>query len=105
MTAIYKGDDTNAFGEHFLRINRPSNTDDFIITKVVFQCGPIQKVFSRPQFPITVDFTAMESKRLRQTSECYLQVFDEKGRRKTCEGTISFTARPQVISDDTRRIH
>ena len=102
MTTIYKGDDTNAFGQHFIRIHRPTNMDDYTISKVIFQCGPIQKVFSKPVFPIYVDFSAAESKKLNQNSVCYLQVFDERGLRQTCHGTLEFTAKAQVIKDDTR---
>ena len=100
MTTLYKGDDTNAFGEHFIRINRPTNTDEYVITKVIFQCGPIQKVYRNPVFPIYVDFNSAESRKLSQTSECYLQVFDEKGLKKTCNGSLVFTAKAQVIRDD-----
>lgn len=96
MTAIYKGDDTGAFDQNFIKIDM-ENPAGYVISKAVFQCGPIQKVFTRPQFPIYVNFSNVESKRLYQTSECYLQIFDDKGRRWTCEGTLTFTAKAQVV--------
>lgn len=99
MTTIYKGDDTNAFGQNFIKIDLV-NASGYTISKVIFQCGPIQKVFIRPQFPIYVNFSHVESQRLYQLSECYLQVFDEKGLRQTCKGTLTFTAQPQVIADE-----
>ena len=102
MTAIYKGDDTNAFGQNFIQINL-NETAGYNISKVVFQCGPIQKVFVRPQFPIYVNFSAVESERLQQVSECYLQVFDEKGLRQTCEGTLTFTAKSKVVNNERPR--
>lgn len=102
MTTIYKGDDTNAFGQDFIKIDL-TGAEGYTISKVIFQCGPIQKVYTRPQFPIYVNFTHNESSRLYQESVCYLQVFDEKGRRQTCEGTLSFTAKAKVISDEQRR--
>ena len=102
MTSIYKGDDTAAFGQNFIRINF-EDADKYNISKCIFQCGPIQKVYIRPQFPIYVNFTHEESQKLYQTSECYLQVFDEKGLRQTCTGTLTFTAKPQVIADESRR--
>lgn len=101
-TIIYKGDDTNAFGENFIRILRPSNTDGYVITKAIFQCGPIQKIYRNPVFPIYVNFSSTESKKLSQTNECYLQVFDEKGLKKTCKGSLTFTAKAQVVRDDNR---
>ena len=102
MTNIYKGDDTGAFDQTFIRIDiqKPS---DAIITKVILQCGPIQKVYANPTFPIDVNFTHNESSRLYQASVCYLQVFDSKGRRQTCEGTLSFTAKQKVIADESSR--
>ena len=102
MTTIYKGDDTNAFGQNFIRIDL-EGADGYTISKVIFQCGPIQKVYTRPQFPIYVNFSHNESKRLYQDSVCYLQVFDEKGRRQTCQGTLSFIAKAKVIEDESNR--
>lgn len=102
MTTIYKGDDTGAFDQNFIKIDLRGATD-YVISKVVFQCGPIQKVYTRPQFPIYVNFDHNESSRLYQDSKCYLQIYDEKGRRTTCEGTLAFTAKAKVISDEPNR--
>ncbi len=102
MTTIYKGDDTNAFGENFIKID-VQNTAGYTISKCIFQCGPIQKVFVRPQFPIYVNFSHVESERLYQQSECFLQIFDEKGLRKTCKGSLNFTAQPKVVDNEYRR--
>jgi len=102
MTAIYKGDDTAAFGQDFIIINC-SGLEGQTISKAIFQCGPIQKIYTRPQFPIRVNFTHEESKKLYQNSECYLQVFDENGLRQTCEGMLPFTAQAQVVQDESRR--
>lgn len=102
MTSIYKGDDTAAFDQNFIKIDI-INESEYTISKVVFQCGPVQKVYTNPIFPIYVNFTHAESLRLYQDSKCYLQVFDEKGRRQTCEGTLSFTAKAKVIADEPNR--
>ena len=99
MATIYKGDDTNAFGEDFIIISL-KGAETLTISKVIFQCGPIQKVYTKPQFPIKVNFNHNESSKLLQNSVCYLQVFDERGRRKTCEGSLSFTAKQKVIADE-----
>lgn len=102
MTTMYKGDDTNAFDQNFIKIDLVG-ASGYTISKVIFQCGPIQKVYTRPQFPIYVNFSHAESSRLYQDSVCYLQVFDEKGRRQTCEGTLNFTAKQKVIADESSR--
>lgn len=102
MTTIYKGDDTGAFGQNFIKIELQNNPG-FVISKCIFQCGPIQKVFIRPQFPIYINFSHVESDKLYQLSECYLQVFDEKGLRQTCKGSLTFTAQPKVVDNEYRR--
>lgn len=86
MATVYKGDDTSAFGNNLIRIEL-KGAEGYTISKVIFQCGTVQKIFNRPQFPILIDFTSEESSQLYEDAECYLQVFDEKGRRQTC-GTI-----------------
>lgn len=102
MTTMFKGDDTDAFGQNFIKISL-KGAEGQTISKVIFQCGPIQKVYTRPTFPIYVNFTHNESSRLYHESVCYLQVFDEKGKRQTCEGTLNFTAKQKVIADEMRR--
>ena len=92
MVTIYKGDDTNAFGNNLIQINL-DGADGLTISKVIFQCGTLQKTYVRPKFPIFIDFSSDETKRLDEDSVCYLQVFDEKGRRQTCETTLSFKAK------------
>lgn len=89
MATIYKGDDTDAFGKNLITINL-NGADGLTISKIIFQCGEIQKSFIRPKFPITIDFSSDESIRLDEDSVCYLQVFDEKGRRQTCSTTLAF---------------
>jgi hypothetical protein len=42
MTAIYKGDDTNAFGQNFIQINL-NETAGYNISKVVFNVDLFKK--------------------------------------------------------------
>lgn len=94
--SIYKGDDTSAFGNRFLEINI-KNINDLVISKAVFKCGSIRKVFDNPQFPLCVNLTEAETKMLQPTNYCYLALFDEQGRKKTCEGTIRIDALNEVV--------
>lgn len=87
MTTIYRGDDTGAFDKNFITITL-KGLEGKIISKAIFQCGPIQKVYTRPQFPIVVNFSSTESERMYEDADCYLQVFDEKGRRITSASTL-----------------
>lgn len=90
MTVIYKGDDTQAFGKDFIKIDL-KGLEGKTISKAIFQCGTVQKVFNRPLFPIYVNFTSEESSQLYEDAVCYFQVFDEKGRRLTSNSTLTFT--------------
>lgn len=97
--SIFKNDDTGAFGNTFLRINRPNGiADDVVITKVEFRCGMLPvMVFENPEFPIDINLTASQTKQLAATNCCYLKCYDENNLGQTCEGTISFKAKAQVI--------
>jgi len=87
MATIYGGDDTGAFDKNFIRITL-KGLEGKTITKAIFQCGPIQKVYTRPKFPIDINFSSAESERMYEDADCYLQLFDEKGRRLTSSSTL-----------------
>lgn len=99
---IYRGDDTNAFGQNFMKINPPNLPAGAIVTKAILQCGPIQKIYLNPQFPIYVNFSHEETKKFTNTNECFLQLFDENGLRQTCKGSITFYTYPQAVVDEPR---
>lgn len=91
MVTTYKGDDTNAFDGNLLIVNL-TGIDASNISRAVFQCGPLQKTYSRPKFPLHINFTSEETQHLYHDNPCYLQIFDMKGRRHTCASTITVTA-------------
>ena len=88
MTTIYKGDDTNAFDSNKITINL-KGAEGIQISKAIFRCGNIQKTYTRPIFPLDVIFTSNETSRMWDENECYLQIFDTKGRRQTCIGNLT----------------
>lgn len=90
MTTIYRGDDTDAFGKTCMTIYL-NGAEGKTISKAIFRCGSIQKSYTRPTFPLVVNFSAQETAQLYNENECYLQVFDSKGRRKTCIGELVLT--------------
>lgn len=94
--AIFKGDNTQAFGNNFLTINL-NNPLNYAISKAVFVCGCLKKPFNNPQFPLIVNFNSQESQTLRPNNVGYLVVYDEQGRQRTCNGTITFKAQNGVI--------
>lgn len=94
--AIYKGDNTAAFGNNFITINL-INPLGYTISKAVFVCGCIKKPFDNPQFPLRVNFSSAETSMLKAENVCYLVVYDSEGRQKTCTGTLKFNANFGVI--------
>ena len=96
--AIYKGDNTGAFGNSFITINL-SNPLDYPISKAIFVCGCFQKTFENPIFPLKINFTSEETKKLNISNVCYLVVFDSLNRQKTCKGTLIFKAQNGVLSN------
>lgn len=99
IPSIFKNDDTGAFGNNFLRINRPKGIgDNVVISKAEFRCGMLPvMVFENPEFPIDINLTASQTKQLAFTNYCYLKCYDEDDLGQTCEGTISFKAKAQVV--------
>lgn len=88
---LIQGDNTQAFGQHLLRINLrdPDNIlEGHSISKaeIRFACGLV-KTFDKPTFPLLVDLTEQESQRMRVgNNTASLAVWDEKGRKVTPEG-------------------
>ena len=93
---LYRGDDTDAFGNSFITINL-TTTLDVTISRAVFQCENIKKVFENPIFPLSIELTATETKQLQSKNQCYLAVWDSEGKKRTCEGTLEFETQSGVV--------
>ena len=96
MPTLYRGVDTNAFGNDFIIINLATSLN-VSISKAVFQCGIIKKSFVNPIFPLKVELTALETKTLQAVNKCYLAVWDGENRKRTCEGSIEFSTQSGVV--------
>ena len=97
--AIFKGDDTSAFGTSFITIYL-DNPAGFEISKAIFVCGCLKKTYENPSFPLVINFTSEETSKMRGSNVCYLVVYDSEGRQKTCQGTLTFDAQNGVITND-----
>lgn len=93
----YMGDDTNAFGGHFIRVNEPTNLDGHTITKLVVQCGALRWEYENPVFPFYIDPSAEETKKFQSTNIAYMKAWDENGKCQTFKGNITFNAKTQVV--------
>ena len=100
INPIFKGDNTGAFGNNFITINL-DNPNEYVVSKVIFVCGCIQKTYENPSFPLTVNFTSEETKKLKVPSVCYLVAYDLEGRQKTCKGTLTFPVQNGVLPNGT----
>lgn len=93
---LYRKDDTDAFDQKFLKIELETLID-ITISKVEFRCGQILKIFENPLFPIDVALSSEETAILSYTNTCYLAIYDEQGRKRTCEGSITFPTKGAVV--------
>lgn len=108
---IFKNDDTRAFKRTgdapFIRINRPRGlADDIEIYKAEFKCGNlpvmvfeniVEETPQPLQFPIDINPTADQTKQFQYQNTCYLKVYDVNGYGQTCNGSLSFIAKTQVV--------
>lgn len=92
----YRKDDTNAFFQKFIEIELENQTG-LEISKAIFRCGRVTKTFENPIFPLPIDLSSDETALLDASNTCYLAVFDEQGRKRTCEGSLSFPTKGQVV--------
>lgn len=97
QTNFRKGDNSEAFYQHFLQIDLEKEDFEQTPAKVVFVTGCIEKTFENPEFPIYVDFTESETQKLNTVNVGSLVAYDNLGRQLTCEGSITFSVRNGVI--------
>ena len=102
--AIFKGDNTAAFGGNFLTI-LVKNPDNFKISKLIFSVngGVIQKIFTdsdyfqRAETLLSVNFDSVETQKLSPSNIGNLIAYDELGYQETCVQSVKFYAQNGVI--------
>lgn len=107
--AIYRGDDTAAFGNNFLTI-KVKNPLLYKVSKVIFSVngGIIEKTFTDPDFfqreetLLYVNFTSEETRKLSPTNTGNLVPYDEENRQTTCRQSVTFYAQNGVICNVRR---
>lgn len=106
--AIFKGDDTNAFGNHFITIT-VKNPLRYPISKIEFITNdgmsgipvkPFTDVnnFQVENITLTVDYSSEETAKLNATNTGNLVVYDMSGKQSTCQQSLTFYAKNGVIS-------
>ena len=106
--AIFKGDNTAAFGGNFLTI-KVNNPDLHAISKLIFSVngGCIQKPFygkdynnfQEQEILLSVNFDSSETSRLNASNVGNLIAYDENGLQYTCIQSCKFYAQNGVITN------
>ena len=68
----FKGDNTQSFENHFLRVNLIKTEDEGEVSRVDFISGCIKKPYINPVFPIFVDLDECETEKLNNVNIGYL---------------------------------
>lgn len=109
MSAIFKGDDTGAFGNQFITI-KVNNPLLYPISKIEFVtnggvCIPNKPFlgsdydnFQIEEITLTVNYSSEETKKLNATNTGNLVVYDMNGKQSTCQQSLTFYAKNGVIS-------
>ena len=90
-TNLIRGDDSKAFGQNLIRITL-SDPDGLLEQHSISKCeirfsGCVTKTYQNPEFPLLVNLTSEESKKLQAgNNTAVLAVWDELGRKLTAEG-------------------
>lgn len=107
QNAIFKGDDTGAFGKRFITIIC-KNPNLYPISKLVVVTNSgscIQNKeftdpdnFQRETIELTINYTSEETLKLNSTNTLNLIPFDMNGLHETCRQTLVFYAKNGVLS-------
>lgn len=98
MSNITCGDNTSAFGGNFLTITLQNQTGaDIKVSKAVFVCGTVRVEVVDPEFPLQINLNEEQTAQLNCKNVCYLAVWDELGRKLTCEGSLTVGTRPRKV--------
>ena len=95
--AIFRGDDTDAFNQSFLRVNAQI-PDSWTISKAEIKIGSLPKwTFDNPTFPLFINPSAEQTAVMASTNNIYMCVYDALGRKMTCQGTLTIKTKAGVI--------
>lgn len=104
--AIFKGDDTGAFGNKFITIT-VKNPELYPISKIEFivngGCGIAPKVFrdennfQQEEIELIVNFSSEETLKLNANNTGNLVAYDMENKQSTCAQTLTFTAKNGVL--------
>lgn len=84
-TFIIKYDDSAAFGNYLFKIKEPLIPEGTTVRRIAVQVGPITKVYSGEElvYPIPVQLTKEESKKLYHENPVDVLLYDGDGKPQT----------------------
>lgn len=97
--AIYKGEDTDAFGQQFLTINI-TVPDGWVISKAELTIGKLTPIiFNSPEPPyvLHVSLNRSQTKQLERSNKARLAIFDTSGKKKILDGTVIIKTKPDIV--------
>ena len=97
VNRYYRGDDWNAFGQEWaiIEVDIP---EEWVVSKAEFKVGNLPVMtFNNPVFPLPVSLEAYQTENLKDIVTCYLALYDEQGRKQTCEGSWTFETEEEVV--------
>lgn len=97
MTKYFKGDDFDSFNQEWAEVvvDIPA---DWIVSKVELKIGNLPVMtFTDPIFPFPISLNASQTAGLKDVNTCYMALYDEYGRKQTCEGSWTFVAEDKVV--------
>lgn len=99
---LFKGDDTNSFGQNFLTINIKNIPDGFTVERMEVKIGSLDiiEVDDFTEFPIRINLNSEQTRELSDVNTIYIALYDNEGLKKTINKSITFTARSEVVKND-----
>lgn len=96
--AHYIGDDWQAFDGSPIEVE--FDTDGKTVSKALFviNYGTIVKEFLNPVSPLIVQLNETDTKKLKHQNIAHLILFDEQGRKQTCDGQLDFIACKEIYN-------
>lgn len=97
MAKYFKGDDFNAFGQEWARIELDL-PEDWVVSKAKFKVGNLPSInLNNPVFPEGITLDSSQTSNLKDVNTCYMAIYDEEGRKQTLEGSWTFVADDEVV--------
>lgn len=96
---MYRYDNLQAFDGSPIEVT--FDTGDKTVTEAwaVFNNGALVKKYTNPTSPIEVELDEDDTGLLSLNNVMNLILFDDEGRKLTCEGELKFTLNKEVIAD------